>query len=70
MRADEVRKAASEGLIALVKDKGQEMIKDSGGSLALLDIMLSAEGGESLRYLSIVKDLTGEQIKLPQHKHY
>ena len=48
VRREEVLKASSEGLLALVEqpDKAEELIRDPGGSLLLTEIMLYAEGGK------------------------
>ena len=48
VRREEVLKASSEGLLALVEqpDKTEELIRDPGGSLLLTEIMLYAEGGK------------------------
>jgi pumilio family protein 6 len=45
-RADEVRKAASEGLLAWVEKEGAEAVRETAGSLVVVDVMLYADGGE------------------------
>jgi pumilio family protein 6 len=45
-REEEVRKAASEGLLEFVKDEGAKAGREMGGSLVIAEIMLYAEGGE------------------------
>ncbi|KIJ56454.1 hypothetical protein M422DRAFT_199136 [Sphaerobolus stellatus SS14] len=46
-RKEEIRAAASPGLLALVKAKGVEMSKDPKGSLVVSEIMLYAEGDKT-----------------------
>ncbi len=48
IRTEEIRKAASEQLIAWVAGKGSEVVRDPGGSLIITEIMLYAEGGAHL----------------------
>lgn len=45
VRAEEIRKAASEPLLAWVTNKGAEAIRDPGGSLVVGEVMLHADGG-------------------------
>ena len=45
LRVSEIRKAASEGLLAWIAEKGAEVSRDTGGSLVVLEVMLEAEGG-------------------------
>jgi pumilio family protein 6 len=45
VREEEIRKAASEGLLQFVAEKGAEIARDTGGSLVVLEIVLYAEGG-------------------------
>ena len=47
IREDEIRKAASEGLLEFVKNEGPKVATETGGSLVVGEIMLYAEGGES-----------------------
>ena len=54
VRESEIRKAASEGLLQFVVEKGAETTRDTGGSLLILDIMLYAEGGQVSLYFSVV----------------
>jgi pumilio family protein 6 len=51
IREEEVRKAASEGLLEFVKDEGAKVGRETGGSLVIAEIMLYAEGGMSLHLL-------------------
>jgi len=44
-REAEVRKAASEGLLAWVKEGGNTLVRDPGASLVVTDIMLDADDG-------------------------
>jgi pumilio family protein 6 len=46
VREEEVRKAASEGLLEFVKDEGAKVGRETGGSLVVAEIMLYAEGGK------------------------
>ncbi|PCH37111.1 ARM repeat-containing protein [Wolfiporia cocos MD-104 SS10] len=46
-RAAEIRKAASDGLLAWVAESGADIARDPGGSLVVLDVMLYAEGDRS-----------------------
>ena len=45
LRAAEIRRAASEDLLAWVEKSGAEVSRDPGGSLVVLEVMLCAEGG-------------------------
>lgn len=45
LRTEEIRKAASEPLLAWVAKDGAEVIRDPGGSLLVTEVMLYAEGG-------------------------
>lgn len=47
VRRDEIRRAASPGLLALVEERGVDMSRDPKGSLVVAEIMLFAEGGQS-----------------------
>jgi pumilio family protein 6 len=47
VRRDEIRRAASPALLALVEERGVEMSRDPKGSLVVAEIMLFAEGGQS-----------------------
>lgn len=44
-RTQEIRKAASEPLLAWVTKEGADVLRDPGGSLVVGEIMLYAEGG-------------------------
>jgi pumilio homology domain family member 6 len=48
VREEEVRKAASEGLLQFVTDEGAKVGRETGGSLVVAEIMLYAEGGKYL----------------------
>jgi pumilio homology domain family member 6 len=52
VREEEVRKAASEGLLEFVKDEGARVGRETGGSLVVAEIMLYAEGGKCDRLLA------------------
>ncbi|KAI8970646.1 ARM repeat-containing protein [Trametes punicea] len=47
LRASEIRKAASDGLLQWIAENGAEVARDTGGSLVVLEIMLEAEGDKS-----------------------
>ncbi|KAI0763930.1 ARM repeat-containing protein [Trametes elegans] len=47
LRATEIRKAASDGLLQWVAEDGPEVARDTGGSLVVTEIMLEAEGDKS-----------------------
>lgn len=51
VREAEVRKAASEALIQWVEEKGATLVRDPGGSLIVIEIMLFAEGGKFNCYI-------------------
>lgn len=46
VREEEVRKAASEGLLDFVSNEGATVARDTGGSLVVAEIMLYADGGK------------------------
>lgn len=48
IREEEVRKAASEGLLEFVVNEGKMVSRDTGGSLVVAEIMLYADGGKSI----------------------
>lgn len=50
IRAEELRIAASEELVSWVAKEGATVANDTGGSLVITEVMLTAGGGE---YLSI-----------------
>lgn len=54
VRSDEIRKAASEPLLAWIADQGPDIVRDPGGSLVAGEIMLYAEGGQSQFIHSVV----------------
>ena len=45
LRISEIRKAASESLLAWIADKGAGVSTDTGGSLVVCEIMLEGDGG-------------------------
>ena len=45
LRISEIRKAASEGLLAWIAEKGADVSRDTGGSLVVCEVMLEGEGG-------------------------
>jgi len=46
VREEEVRRAASVGLLEFAKDEGARVGRETGGSLIVAEIMLYAEGGQ------------------------
>ncbi|KIM72847.1 hypothetical protein PILCRDRAFT_829556 [Piloderma croceum F 1598] len=58
IREDEVRKAASEGLLEFVKDEGARVGRETGGSLVVAEIMLYAEGDKSVATEALLQPLT------------
>lgn len=48
IREEEVRKAASEGLLEFVVNEGKTVSRETGGSLVVAEIMLYADGGKSI----------------------
>lgn len=50
VRRKELRIAISPALLELVANQGEELLRDSGASLLVTEIMLNAEGGEWLYY--------------------
>ncbi|TFK69241.1 ARM repeat-containing protein [Pluteus cervinus] len=55
LREEEVRKAASEPLVKWVEEKGASLIRDPGGSLVVVDIMLYADGDKSAAIQTLLK---------------
>ena len=53
LRASEIRKAASEGLLSWVVQSGAEVSRDPGGSLVVLEVMLEADGGTTHRLFHV-----------------
>ena len=45
LREEEVRKAASPDLVSWIAEKGESVVKETGGCLVITEIMLYAEGG-------------------------
>jgi len=56
-----VRKAASESLLAWVADQGESVVREPGGSLVVVEIMLFADGGKRL---SILHESNSRMINL------
>lgn len=46
LRREEIRKAASAELLDFVSSKGGDVVRETGGSLVVAEIMLEADGGE------------------------
>lgn len=53
VREEEIRKAASDGLLEFVREEGGRLARETGGSLVVGEIMLYAEGGQCLIIISI-----------------
>ncbi|KAI0646045.1 ARM repeat-containing protein [Trametes meyenii] len=58
LRASEIRKAASDGLLQWITESGAEVAKDTGGSLVVCEIMLEAEGDKSSASETLLKTLS------------
>lgn len=58
LRREEIRKAASAELLDFVSSKGGDVVRETGGSLVVAEIMLEADGGELPRvgYVSAFTD--------------
>ncbi len=52
LREEEVRKAASPDLLSWVAEKGESVVKETGGCLVIAEITLYAEGGLLMRVVS------------------
>ncbi|KAI0635454.1 ARM repeat-containing protein [Trametes polyzona] len=57
LRAAEIRKAASEGLLQWIADSGADVARDTGGSLVVCEVMLEAEGDKSAASDTLLKAL-------------
>ncbi|KAI6004365.1 armadillo-type protein [Pisolithus orientalis] len=57
VRSAEIRQAASPSLLKFVEEKGAEVARDTGGSLAILEIMLHAEGDKSAAISALIQPL-------------
>ncbi|EMD36246.1 hypothetical protein CERSUDRAFT_115203 [Gelatoporia subvermispora B] len=57
VRTDEIRRAASESLLAWVSENGAEVSRDTGGSLLITEIMLHTEGDKSAAFDALLKTL-------------
>lgn len=55
VREEEIRKAASEGLLEFVSNEGATVARETGGSLVIGEIMLYAEGGKDFFFLVLVE---------------
>lgn len=53
LRAEEIRRAASEPLLSWITQSGAEVIRDPGGSLVVTEVMLYAEGGKLMSYATL-----------------
>ncbi|KAI0353312.1 ARM repeat-containing protein [Trametes cingulata] len=58
LRASEIRKAASDGLLQWIAEKGADVARDTGGSLVVCEIMLEAEGDKSAASENLLKALS------------
>ncbi|KAI0674047.1 ARM repeat-containing protein [Trametes maxima] len=58
LRASEIRKAASEGLLQWIAESGAEVARDTGGSLVVCEVMLEAEGDNSAASETLLKTLS------------
>jgi pumilio family protein 6 len=47
IRADEIRRAASDNLLEFIAQNGGQVARDTAGSLLVTEIMLQTEGGMS-----------------------
>ncbi|KDQ16608.1 hypothetical protein BOTBODRAFT_30530 [Botryobasidium botryosum FD-172 SS1] len=65
VRAQEVRAAASEGLLRSVAEKGEEMIGDPGASLLVGEIMLFAEGDKSDAIATLLRPISTPYVYPP-----
>ena len=45
VREDEVRKASSADLVSWIAERGESVVRETGGCLVIAEIMLYAEGG-------------------------
>ncbi|VDB96259.1 unnamed protein product [Peniophora sp. CBMAI 1063] len=67
-RAAEVRASASPELLGWVAKEGAEVVRDTGGSLVVLEVMLSAEGEKDEAARALLQPLAvedGEDIDMP-----
>ncbi|KAH9855555.1 ARM repeat-containing protein [Lenzites betulinus] len=58
LRASEIRKAASEGLLQWIADSGADVARDTGGSLVVCEIMLEAEGDKAAATNTLLQALS------------
>ncbi|OBZ77915.1 Pumilio y domain family member 6 [Grifola frondosa] len=58
VRSAEIRRAASDGLLAWIANSGAEVSRDPGGSLVISEIMLEAEGDKSAASDTLLKALS------------
>jgi pumilio homology domain family member 6 len=54
VRAEEIRKAASEGMLEWVVKDGASVVRDPGGSLVVTDVMLHADGDKEAAMRAII----------------
>ncbi|GJE92340.1 Pumilio and CPL domain-containing protein [Phanerochaete sordida] len=57
VRTDEIRKAASEPLLAWVAEKGAEVARDPGGSLVVGEVLLYADGDKAAASATLLRAL-------------
>ncbi|KAI6038567.1 armadillo-type protein [Pisolithus marmoratus] len=57
VRSAEIRQAASPSLLKFVEEKGAEVARDPGGSLAILEIMLYTEGDKFAAISALIQPL-------------
>ncbi|KAI0327732.1 ARM repeat-containing protein [Cubamyces sp. BRFM 1775] len=58
LRASEILKAASDGLLQWIADSGAEVSRDTGGSLVVLEVMLEADGDKSAATDTLLKAIS------------
>ncbi|KAI9068880.1 ARM repeat-containing protein [Trametes sanguinea] len=58
LRAEEIRKAASDGLLQWIAESGAEVARDTGGSLVVIEVMLEAEGDKSAAADTLLKAIS------------
>ncbi|OSD07729.1 ARM repeat-containing protein [Trametes coccinea BRFM310] len=58
LRAEEIRKAASDGLLQWIAESGAEVARDTGGSLVVIEVMLEAEGDKSAASDTLLKAIS------------
>ncbi|EPQ51495.1 ARM repeat-containing protein [Gloeophyllum trabeum ATCC 11539] len=68
-RREEVRKAASEGLLDWIARSGKDVVRDPGGSLVVSETMLSAEGDKTGAMESLLKAVASPYPGKPDLPH-